>query len=222
MGTVPFFPDDPQGMSRRRWLELMGSSLALAGAAGCRWEKREIRPFAKRPADRVPGEPQKFATTMDLAGSALGLLVTCIDGRPIKVEGNPKHPSSNGATNAFAQAAILELYDPDRSKNIIDAQATGKRSAPGRSFPLSPANIWQSASAAARVCACFPKPALFADTRADARRVAQAVSQGEMALVRADPGKVYGVGLTPAKTIFMKGARSSVWTRIFWDRIPTR
>ena len=121
----PFFPADPQGISRRRWLELMGASLALAGAAGCRWEKRELRPFAKRPADRVPGEPQKFATTMDLAGSALGLLVTCIDGRPIKIEGNPNHPSSNGATNAFAQAAILELYDPDRSKNIIER--TGDR-----------------------------------------------------------------------------------------------
>ena len=87
--------------------------------AGCRWEKREIRPFAKRPADRVPGEFQRFATTMDIAGEALGLLVTCVDGRPIKVEGNPEHPSSRGATNAFAQAAILELYDPDRSKEII-------------------------------------------------------------------------------------------------------
>ena len=111
--------DDPQGISRRRWLQLMGASLALAGVAGCRWEKREIRPFAKRPADRVPGEFQRFATTMDMAGERLGLLVTCVDGRPIKVEGNPKHPSSLGATNAFAQAAILELYDPDRSKEII-------------------------------------------------------------------------------------------------------
>ncbi len=114
--------DDPQGLSRRRWLQLMASSLALAGVTGvtgCRWEKREIRPFAKRPADRVPGEPQQFATTMDIAGSALGLLVTCVNGRPIKVEGNPEHPSSLGATNAFAQAAILELYDPDRSKEII-------------------------------------------------------------------------------------------------------
>ena len=71
----------------------MGASLALAASvAGCRWEKREIRPFAKRPADRVPGEPQQFATTMDMAGSALGLLVTCVDGRPIKVEGNPRAP----------------------------------------------------------------------------------------------------------------------------------
>ncbi len=111
--------DDLDGLSRRRWLQLMGASLALAGVTGCRWEKREIRPFAKRPADRTPGEFQRFATTMDMAGSALGLLVTCVDGRPIKVEGNPKHPSSLGATNAFAQAAILELYDPDRSKDII-------------------------------------------------------------------------------------------------------
>ena len=116
---------DPQGISRRRWLQLMGASLALAGAAGCRWEKRELRPFAKRPADRVPGQPQRFATAMDMAGQVLGLMVTCVDGRPIKVEGNPKHPTSLGATNAFAQAAILELYDPDRSKEII--QRTGEK-----------------------------------------------------------------------------------------------
>ncbi len=63
---------------------------------------------------------------MDMAGGALGLLVTCVDGRPIKVEGNPDHPSSLGAANAFAQAAILELYDPDRSKVIIEKTPQGE------------------------------------------------------------------------------------------------
>jgi len=144
--------DDFDGISRRRWLQLMGASLALAGAAGCRWEKREIRPFAKRPADRTPGEFQRFATTMDVAGSALGLLVTCVDGRPIKVEGNPEHPSSLGATNAFAQAAILELYDPDRSKEIIQR-------IDGREKVRSWAEFSTFARRAARGFASFPKPA---------------------------------------------------------------
>jgi Fe-S-cluster-containing dehydrogenase component len=98
----------------------MGASLALAEAGACRWEKAEILPFAHRPPERTPGKPQRFATAMDLAGSAIGLLVTCIDGRPIKIEGNPKHPASLGATDALAQAAILELYDPDRSKDIVE------------------------------------------------------------------------------------------------------
>ena len=77
---------------------------------------------AVRPA---PGKIEKFATAMELGGSALGLLVTCVDGRPIKIEGNPKHPYSLGATNAYAQAAILELYDPDRSQHIIEKTPQG-------------------------------------------------------------------------------------------------
>ncbi len=113
------------GLSRRRWLQLMGASLALAGAGGCRWEKTELLPVEKRPPGRTPGKLERFATAMDFGGSALGLLVTCVDGRPIKVEGNPKHPYSRGATNAYAQAAILELYDPDRSKNIIERTPEG-------------------------------------------------------------------------------------------------
>jgi MoCo/4Fe-4S cofactor protein with predicted Tat translocation signal len=111
--------DDPQGISRRRWLQLMGASLVLAGAASCRWEKREILPFEKRPPNRTPGKFERFATTMDMGGTTQGLLVTCVDGRPIKIEGNPKHHYSFGATNAYAQATILQLYDPDRSKNIV-------------------------------------------------------------------------------------------------------
>ena len=116
------FPAETEsgGMTRRRWLRLMGASLALAGASGCRWEKAEILPFAERPPGRTPGKPQRFATAMDLAGSAVGLLVTCVDGRPIKIEGNPKHPASLGATDAIAQAAILQLYDPDRSRDFIE------------------------------------------------------------------------------------------------------
>ena len=109
---------DPSGLSRRRWMQLMGASLALAGLTGCRWEQREIRPFAHRPDNRVPGMPERYATAMASHGHAIGLLVSSIDGRPIKVEGNPQHPQSLGATDLFAQAAILEMYDPDRSRNL--------------------------------------------------------------------------------------------------------
>jgi MoCo/4Fe-4S cofactor protein with predicted Tat translocation signal len=115
------FPEkaDPGGLNRRRWLQVMGASFALAGAAGCETKKREILPFASRPEGRTPGESQQFATAMDLSGNAVGLLVTCVDGRPIKVEGNPAHPQSLGATGMYAQAAVLELYDPDRSRNPV-------------------------------------------------------------------------------------------------------
>jgi molybdopterin-containing oxidoreductase family iron-sulfur binding subunit len=117
--------EDPRGVSRRRWMQLMGASLALASVAGCRWEKRELLPADKRSPDRVPGVPQRFATAMDLAGVASGLLVTSFDGRPIKIEGNPKHPQNQGATDSFCQAAILQLYDPDRSDSPRRLSAEG-------------------------------------------------------------------------------------------------
>lgn len=108
----------PKGISRRRWLQLMGASLAL-GAAGCRFETETIAPFVKRPQNRVPGESTKYATTIEVAGKAEPLLVTTYDGRPIKIDGMPEHPLSNGAASNYAQACILDLYDPDRSRDHI-------------------------------------------------------------------------------------------------------
>ncbi|MCU0293904.1 MAG: Fe-S-cluster-containing hydrogenase [Thermoanaerobaculaceae bacterium] len=105
--------------SRRHFLKLMGASLGLAGLTSCRWPRELIVPFAKRPEDRTPGVPQQFATIMEMGGAALGLLVTSFDGRPTKVEGNPLHPASLGGTHLWAQASILELYDPDRSRQVL-------------------------------------------------------------------------------------------------------
>jgi molybdopterin-containing oxidoreductase family iron-sulfur binding subunit len=104
----------PEGISRRRWLQLMGASLALGGLGGCRWEKEILAPEVKRPANRIPGVPKYFATSREQGGYGQALLLQSYDGRPIKVEGNPQHPASLGATTQFAQASILGLYDPDR------------------------------------------------------------------------------------------------------------
>jgi MoCo/4Fe-4S cofactor protein with predicted Tat translocation signal len=105
--------------TRRQFLKVMGASFALAGLTACRWPKEEIVPFAHRPEGRSPGVPQRFATSMEIGGAALGLLVTSFDGRPIKAEGNPLHPDSLGALSAVAQAEILQLYDPDRSRRLL-------------------------------------------------------------------------------------------------------
>ncbi len=105
----------PDGVSRRRWMQLMGASLAFGGLAGCRWQAEKIAPMAMRPENRVPGEPEHFATSIEIGNLPRHLLVTCYDGRPIKVEGNPDHAASRGASDAFSQASILGLYDPDRS-----------------------------------------------------------------------------------------------------------
>jgi molybdopterin-containing oxidoreductase family iron-sulfur binding subunit len=119
----------PEGISRRRWLQLMGASLSLAAVSGCRWETEKIAEFGARPDGRIPGEPQYYATSIELAGMPRHLLVTCFDGRPIKVEGNPEHPESRGGTDVFAQAATLDLYDPDRSGQVrqrVQAQTFNK------------------------------------------------------------------------------------------------
>lgn len=110
----------PHSQSRRRFLELMGASIALAGLEGCstRQPAEVILPYARAPERLLPGKPQYYATSMEMAGSSLGLLVKSEMGRPIKIEGNPDHPASLGATDAFAQASLLGLYDPERSKVV--------------------------------------------------------------------------------------------------------
>ena len=105
---------DGDGVSRRRWLQIMGASLALGSTAGCRYEEEKIAPFAFRPVDRIPGIPQKYASMIELSGVAQPIVATSYDGRPIKLDGNPKHVRSNGASSSFTQARMLEFYDPDR------------------------------------------------------------------------------------------------------------
>ncbi len=106
-------------LTRRRFLQLMGASLALAGAAGCsRAPTETIVPYVRQPEEIVPGRPLFFATAMPLAGFGTGVLVESHMGRPTKVEGNPNHPASLGATDVFAQASILDLYNPDRSQVV--------------------------------------------------------------------------------------------------------
>ena len=107
------------GFDRRHFLEVMGASLALAGATGCRPQPTEtIVPYSKLPEQIVPGRPLFFATTFSECGRTIGLLVESHEGRPTKVEGNPYHPASLGATDAISQASILSLYDPDRAQGI--------------------------------------------------------------------------------------------------------
>ena len=116
-GTATEHHDD--GFSRRRWLQLMGASLALGGLSGCRYEEERIAPFAFRPQHRVPGTTVKYATFTELGGVAEPLLATSFDGRPIKLDGNPDHPDSRGASTTYTQARILEFYDPDRLRTPL-------------------------------------------------------------------------------------------------------
>ena len=109
--------EDPRG--RREFLTVMGASLALAGLVGCTKQPEEkIVPYVQAPEQVVPGKPLFFATAMLDGGYAKGILVESHLGRPTKIEGNPDHPASLGATDAFGQAWVLGLYDPDRSQTL--------------------------------------------------------------------------------------------------------
>ena len=105
--------------SRRGFLKTMGASLALAGLTGCtRMPDTEIVPYVKQPENVIPGRPMYYATAFTLGGYASPILVESHMFRPTKVEGNPQHPASLGGTDVYAQASILDLYDPDRAQNI--------------------------------------------------------------------------------------------------------
>src|SRR6267142_222877 len=105
--------------SRRGFLKTMGASLALAGLTGCtRMPDTEIVPYVKQPENVIPGRPKFYATAFTLGGYASPILVESHMFRPTKVEGNPDHPASLGGTDVYAQASLLDLYDPDRAQNI--------------------------------------------------------------------------------------------------------
>ena len=113
--------DAPDGPSRRRFLTVMGASVALATGAGCNIRpapQRHILPYTTQPDELTPGIPLFFASAATLGGYGTGVLVRSHEGRPIKVEGNPDHPASLGGASIHALASVLDLYDPDRSRGV--------------------------------------------------------------------------------------------------------
>ncbi len=106
-------------VSRRGFLKVMGASLTLAGLAGCTKQPDEpIFPYVKQPEDLVLGKAMYFATAYPFPTGAIPVLIKSESFRPIKVDGNPEHPMSKGKSDAFTQATLLDLYDPDRSQNV--------------------------------------------------------------------------------------------------------
>jgi molybdopterin-containing oxidoreductase family iron-sulfur binding subunit len=105
-----------EGLNRRDLIKCLGGALALAGLDGCerRPDERAL-PYVETPEGAVPGVPRYYATALEMDGVAQPAIGKTVDGRPIKIEGNPDHPASGGATDAFSQAALLGLYDPARS-----------------------------------------------------------------------------------------------------------
>src|SRR5438105_4767985 len=118
-------------VTRRHFVQIMSASFLLAGfgLTGCRRPEEKILPFGKAPENYIHGAPQFFATAMPRRGSAVPVVVKSSDGRPTKVEGNGLHPDSNGAADCYAQASVLDVYDPDRAMRFVRSGNNVKREA---------------------------------------------------------------------------------------------
>jgi MoCo/4Fe-4S cofactor protein with predicted Tat translocation signal len=115
-------------VTRRGFMQFMGASVALAGLGltGCRRPELHMVPYSKGVEWQIPGDALHYATSMPRRGGAIPLIATTYNGRPTKLEGNPNVPGFNGATDVLGQSAVLDLYDPDRSKVVLTANDRGK------------------------------------------------------------------------------------------------
>jgi molybdopterin-containing oxidoreductase family iron-sulfur binding subunit len=118
-------------VSRRHFVKIMSASMMLAGlgvmGSGCRRPEEKLEPFGQQPTDYIYGKPEFYATAMPTRTGAIPLVAKSYEGRPIKVEGNALYPGSNGGTDRYAQASILNLYDPDRAKRFTHDGTTVSR-----------------------------------------------------------------------------------------------
>lgn len=121
---------DSKGIARRDFLTLMGASMAMASLACARRPVHKIIPYVVRPEEIIPGVPNFYASTDPETG--YGLLVKTREGRPIKLEGNPEHPLNRGKLHARGQAALLELYDPERLQEPVTRQRGQTASLPAK------------------------------------------------------------------------------------------
>jgi molybdopterin-containing oxidoreductase family iron-sulfur binding subunit len=119
------------GVSRRHFMKIMSASFALAGlgvmATGCRRPEEKLEPFGQQPENYTHGKSEYYATAMPTRTGAIPLVVKSYEGRPIKIEGNALYPGGNGGTDRYAQASILDLYDPDRAKRFTHDGQTVSR-----------------------------------------------------------------------------------------------
>jgi molybdopterin-containing oxidoreductase family iron-sulfur binding subunit len=110
--------ETPEGFSRRSFLQVLGASAALAGAAACKPPREKIVGYVRQPHGVTPSRPDFYATAVGPGGYAVGVVVESHTGRPTKVEGNRDHPASLGAAGRQEQALLLDLYDPARLEGV--------------------------------------------------------------------------------------------------------
>ncbi len=116
-----------QSVDRRHFLKVLGvSSVGTAALAGCSTDRvTKLVPYLVQSEDQVPGIPTWYASTCAECGAGCGLHVKTREGRPIKLEGNPEHPTNAGTLCSRGQAGLQALYNPDRLKAPMARNAAG-------------------------------------------------------------------------------------------------
>jgi MoCo/4Fe-4S cofactor protein with predicted Tat translocation signal len=124
------------GVERREFLMLMGASFGLAGLglAGCREPRNHTLPYAKQPENTIPGVATYYASSFPGEFANQPILVETHQHRPTKIEGNPSHRANGGASSKFAQASVLDMYDPDRAQASVAADGSVLSVAAARAF----------------------------------------------------------------------------------------
>jgi len=119
------------GVDRRHFMKIMAASFGLAGVGltGCRRPKHEILPYVRQPENIIPGVPQFYSSSRPTAWENIPVVVETHQARPTKIEGNPSYAPAAGATDAFTQASVLDLYDPARAKRNTRGSRTLDRAA---------------------------------------------------------------------------------------------
>ncbi len=134
------------GMSRRDFLKLSGAAMAFATAGCALRPATKIVPYVKAPEEVIPGVANYYASTM-AGAEGVGVLVKTREGRPIKIEGNPDHPLSQGKLGVRGQHSIFNLYDPDRLTGPVKLTRGDRTSAAALGFGTADEEIARALNA---------------------------------------------------------------------------
>lgn len=144
--SVPVF-ESP--INRRSFMAILSASMAVTAAA-CRRPDHKLVPSVKSVEYITPGLPNYYSTVYMHKNAANGVLLKVREGRPVKVDGNDMHPVSGGKSGIYTQAALLNLYDPERIRQAVVGRTAGMPKSGGYSTPLNAVNTIAKAISAAR------------------------------------------------------------------------
>ncbi len=116
-------------ISRRDFLRIGAAASATAVLTGCLPPRPWVilEPFVKPPEEQLAGIATWYASTCRQCPAGCGTIVRIMNGRALKIEGNPEHPLNRGKLCARGQAGLQLLYNPDRLRGPVQQAQRGSR-----------------------------------------------------------------------------------------------